>query len=299
MEEEGANAYARMVLEVLQRRKPRALNQDELMSGTNLSAAEILQGITVLSKECKITKHSHTQTNDLYIGLASPQEQETLQLESRCSTPNEKRVIRQVYESGNQGITQRQLAAGTNIESREVRKIVTALAKVGLIKSQKGVKAKNLNFYMIATVVPDKAKFGGFFHDAESLQLKTNVVADLQRAVQMILTKSPHETATMDQMYNLLPQVLSGSVVPEDGMGGSLIEQGDIDKLVELLELDGVVKLVEKQDVRLVKLEKVKRRGDTGYTSTPCCRCPVVSDCSDTGGISPLKCKYLTEWLEF
>ena len=183
------------------------------------------------------------------------------------------------------GVTQRQLASSTNIESREVRKIVTALTKSGLIKSQKGVKAKNLNFYLLASVVPDKAKFGGFFHDADSLQLKTNVVADLQRAVQVILTRSADETAPLEQIYTLLPQVLGNSSAGmADEEAQVPIERSDIDKLLELLEMDGLIRPVEvlkgKVSVKYIKLEKVKRRGDTGLLSVPCCRCPVrSSDC--------------------
>ena len=42
---------------------------------------------------------------------------------------------------------------------------------------------------------------------------------------------------------------------------------------------------------------------DIGFESTvgdvPCLSCPVRSDCSPTGQISPASCKYLQAWLEF
>ena len=79
---------ARMVLSVLEEKKPKPCNQKDLESATGLEAGSILQGISALSRACKITKHVHAQTNLLYIALASTQEQEILNLYgTRSSCP--------------------------------------------------------------------------------------------------------------------------------------------------------------------------------------------------------------------
>jgi len=38
---------------------------------------------------------------------------------------------------------------------------------------------------------------------------------------------------------------------------------------------------------------------DNGFTQSPCGVCPVFNDCHDEGEITPLKCLYLKNWLDF
>jgi len=38
---------------------------------------------------------------------------------------------------------------------------------------------------------------------------------------------------------------------------------------------------------------------EPAYNQIPCSICPVFAECSDEGDITPAKCPYLTNWLNF
>jgi len=79
-----------------------------------------------------------------------------------------------------------------------------------------------------------------------------------------------------------------------------------IQRILKTLIFDGKVEEVEDPRTptflgvvgKIYKVSKLEVTKD-GHTSTPCGVCPVFSQCTEDGEISPLNCTYLKHWLDF
>ena len=160
------------------------------------------------------------------------------------------------------------------------------------MKAVRSVTSKSKKLYMLFDVIPSKEITGGPWYteqefDHEFVEELCNYIVQYIRSERISSPASIHRK------------------VQSSGISRVELSVEELDTVIQTLMYDGRIELVHPAVVRLegkdvhAKYYKVSAEVDVPnyLTSAPCGVCPVSSQCTENGAISPSTCEYMKLWL--
>jgi len=208
-------------------------------------------------------------------------------------------VFQLVEEKGNVGIWIRDLRYRSSLQTTQLNKILKMLESRKLIKSVKSIAGKNKKVYMKYDIEPSKDITGGAWYN-ELSEFESDFIEELSKSCYQFILQKGHASA--DEIENY---------VRNSGISRIELRLDDVQMIIDSLIYDG--KIEEFRDPRdrdvassflsgrrpvLFKPARIAIPRN-GLTTTPCGLCPVAKECSDVGDVTPTKCIYLANWLDF
>ncbi|ROT70030.1 DNA-directed RNA polymerase III subunit RPC6 [Penaeus vannamei] len=219
--------------------------------------------------------------------------------------PEEQVVYKIIEESGTQGIWAREIRAKSNLHLNTVDKVLRKLESKKLIKSFNSVSAPKKKTYLLYNLEPDRSLTGGAWYsdqhfDSEFVDILNQQCWRFleQRAVRARQVAGG-PIAVRNASYVASKEVLKH--ISDLGITKVQLSIEDIETILETLVFDGKVeRSVASEGAEGVKLY----RAVTGLLPTPtlmcipCGVCPLIKECDDVGNVTPIKCRYMKEWLD-
>lgn len=201
-------------------------------------------------------------------------------------------VYQQCEKATNKGIWTRDIKNATNIPQHTLTKALKILETRTLIKSVRSVTSKSKKLFMLFDVVPSKEITGGPWYTEQ--EFDHEFVDELcNYMVNFIKSKG------MADMQEIYQRVIASKI--------STVELSivDLGTVIQTLVYDGRLEEVDLSVVRISGRSdshpNYKVALDTFppnyFTSAPCGICPVSSQCTEGGVISPNTCEYMKMWL--
>ena len=224
---------------------------------------------------------------------------------------SEEKLIYQVIEnSENKGIWIRDIRFKCNLQMTQVNKILKNLESKKLIKAVNSVAAGKKKVYMLYNLEPDSSVTGGAWYSDQDFESEFVDVLT-QQCAKFLMQKT--QKATESKLDPLGKHNASfaapGEVlqyISQLGISKVALTTKDIETILNTLVFDGLAEMtIIVETASGGASQKKLFRGTkpilpvTGLMRLPCGVCPVVRDCHDGGEISPSKCIYLREWLDF
>lgn len=219
--------------------------------------------------------------------------------------PEEQMVYKIIEECGNVGIWAREIRARSNLHLNTVEKVLRKLESKKLIKSFNPVSAPKKKTYLLYDLEPDRSLTGGAWYSDQ--QFDSEFVEILNQQCWKFLEA---RSARARQITGGPLAIRNASFVPSKEILKFITDLGitkvdldvrDIEAILETLVFDGKVeRTTVAEGSEGVKLY----RAVTSFLPTPmimsvpCGVCPLITQCDDVGDITPLKCKYMKDWLE-
>eukprot|EP01060_Flectonema_neradi_P033912 TRINITY_DN5807_c0_g1_i1.p1 TRINITY_DN5807_c0_g1~~TRINITY_DN5807_c0_g1_i1.p1 ORF type:complete len:319 (+),score=32.49 TRINITY_DN5807_c0_g1_i1:401-1357(+) len=199
---------------------------------------------------------------------------------------SEKEVYERIKESGNKGISSKDLKVGLNPTLAE--KAVKKLRAHDLIKLVKTLQSRSRKVFMLSELDPSETLTGGTWYNEDREFDKALVIA-LYKAVHQFVTDS----RTMVSLDTIATAVNKSEIAKK-------LSNEDIQSIVQILCFDG--KLIEVCNETSGKkfYQGAIQLIDPSHVETPCSQCPVQKECDSSGGgpINPQTCPYLKLWFD-
>lgn len=203
-------------------------------------------------------------------------------------------MIYQVCErAGNRGIWTRDIKLATSIPQHNLTKSLKILEQRSLIKSVRSVVSKSKKMYMLFDLTPAKEITGGPWYTDQ--EFDHQFVEELcMFVVQYVKSQGMADAASIHDRVRI------------SGISKVELSVEEMDLVLQILVYDG--RLEEVSSAVLILTGRATT-GQTMYklskavtipnhlTESPCGMCPVISQCTPGGVISPSTCQYFTEWL--
>lgn len=221
---------------------------------------------------------------------------------------DEERVVFSIIEdSANRGIWIKEIRNKSKLAPNPLNKVLKNMEKKKIIKTVQsihhGFKKK---VFMLYDIEPDRTVTGGTWYSNDSFEsefvevLNQQCYKFLQRKTEIGYThNSPIERklkslATLEEIRDYITQ-LGISKVP--------LSNSDIENILETLVYDGKVEKQLSIDANGSNYNTYRAiqqiSAPNGLMRMPCGLCPISDECHIDGIISPSKCVYLKEWLNF
>ena len=263
----------------------------------SVSVEQLATAIATLLSEGKLNYfHDNESSTVKYFARSAEQAQKFQDLGAEEMT-----LYQLIKAEGRMGIWTRNLKIRSGLTQVRIRKLLLTLEGRGLIKAVKSITAKNRKMYMLAELQPDPSHYGGpWYTDSEFDAEFFKVLSD---SCMRYISKNQCVTADDVRIY-----------IKQSNISRVELTIENVRTIINTLIYDGKVDPV--------------RRGGIGYggssysteygseeglmyrptklsvphnemTNVPCGLCPVAHLCSDEGDITPAKCPYLEEWLDY
>ncbi|KAG7165625.1 DNA-directed RNA polymerase III subunit RPC6-like, partial [Homarus americanus] len=191
--------------------------------------------------------------------------------------PEEQVVYKIIEECGTQGIWAREIRAKSNLHLNTVEKVLRKLESKKLIKSFNSVAAPKKKTYLLYNLEPDRSLTGGAWYSDQHFD---------------------------SEFVDILNQQCWRHIT-ELGITKVQLSIDDIETILETLVFDGKAE----QSIAAEGTQGVKLyRAVTSFLPTPALmmipfstsahRLDLIKECDDVGNVTPVKCRYMKEWLE-
>lgn len=216
---------------------------------------------------------------------------------------NEERIIYNIVEEGaNTGIWIRDIRVKSNLIMTQLNKILKNLETRKLIKAVKSVNASKKKVYMLYNLEPDRSVTGGAWYQDSDFEAEFVDVLNQQcfRFLQMRRenAKKLKEGPITVQMKTLCAVSEVHKFISELGISKIKLDEEDLETILKTVVYDGKAQRVLQADGSYLYKAVDSLLPPEGLVQTPCGICPVISNCSDVGSITPKTCAYMSEWLE-
>lgn len=216
---------------------------------------------------------------------------------------NEERIIYNIIEEGgNTGIWIRDIRGKSNLIMTQLNKILKNLETRKLIKAVKSVNASKKKVYMLYNLEPDRSITGGAWYQDSDFEAEFVDVLNQQclRFLQMRRegAKKLKEGPITVQMKALCTVTEVHGFISELGISKIKLDEEDLETILKTVVYDGKAQRVLQADGSYLYKSVDSLLPPEGIVQTPCGICPVISNCSDVGSITPKTCAYMSEWLE-
>ncbi|XP_045602890.1 DNA-directed RNA polymerase III subunit RPC6 isoform X2 [Procambarus clarkii] len=220
--------------------------------------------------------------------------------------PEEQVVYKIIEECGTQGIWAREIRARSNLHLNTVEKVLRKLDSKKLIKSFNSVAAPKKKTYLLYNLEPDRSLTGGAWYsdqhfDSEFVDILNQQCWRFleQRAVRARQVAGG-PIAVRNASYVASKEVLKH--ITELGITKVQLSMEDIEAILETLVFDGKAeRSVATEGTQGVKLYRavISFLPTPALMTIPCGVCPLIKECDDVGNVTPVKCRYMKEWLEW
>jgi len=204
-------------------------------------------------------------------------------------------IYQLIEQAGNKGIWTKEIKNKTNLQQPQITKSFKALEGRKLVKCIPSVQTKNRKVYMLFDLEPHPDVTGDVWYNQSGQEIDAEFINILnQQCYKYIVTKG----------YASSEEVCS--FIRKSGLSKVDLKVQNIQSIIETLIYDGKVESVDHPRGRAFLAGKSVWYKPTnlgilsnGFTQTPCGVCPIFRLCSSEGEITPIKCLYLKDWLEF
>lgn len=216
---------------------------------------------------------------------------------------NEERIIYNIVEEGaNTGIWIRDIRVKSNLIMTQLNKILKNLETRKLIKAVKSVNASKKKVYMLYNLEPDRSVTGGAWYQDSDFEAEFVDVLNQQcfRFLQMRreAAKKLKEGPLAVQLKTLCTVADVHKFISELGISKIKLDGEDLETILKTVVYDGKAQRVLNADGSYLYKAVDSLLPPEGLVQTPCGICPVISNCSDVGSVTPKTCAYMSEWLE-
>eukprot|EP01130_Rhizamoeba_saxonica_P018329 TRINITY_DN911_c0_g1_i2.p1 TRINITY_DN911_c0_g1~~TRINITY_DN911_c0_g1_i2.p1 ORF type:complete len:363 (-),score=69.03 TRINITY_DN911_c0_g1_i2:706-1794(-) len=269
------------------KKHPQGTSQEALEAKMkNVSKTALVHALNLLVRKGMIAVFTDQNTNECIYKYNDPGTSEKLKGLTR-----DQRLIYAIVESvGREGVWTRHLKTRAKIQHGNVfQKSIKALVDRKLIKSFKSVQSKCKKFYILENLEPAAHHIGGIWYDA-NLEFDHEFVEVLTQQCFKLITERGYVSLEDVRLW-----------IQESGISKVAVGDDDVRKLLDTLIFDGQVETF-KNPHRAGEIAYKPTRivlPPNGITLTPCGICPVFDICGPEGVITPSKCVYMNEWLNF
>lgn len=208
----------------------------------------------------------------------------------------QKLVYRVVEQAGDMGIWIKDIRMKTNLQSKEIEKILKTLTTKRLVKAEKHHKTLK-KVYMLFDLTPNPEIAGGSWYTG--MDFDVEFIDSLQKTAAQFFRKQGK--ASLDELAKF---------ISESGISRIELSLRDVQTLVNTLIYDGIVEPApevgdsrdagRRKNMSLYRPTKSSTFDDRDpFVSIPCSVCPITSDCIEGTEISPSTCEYYRMWLDF
>jgi DNA-directed RNA polymerase III subunit RPC6 len=267
---------------------PNGIDQDDAIAALGCRDVDLLPIVNELSAAHALTLWQSETSGNMVFKLQDSTQLQGLDAEQML-------VYQRIEDSGNKGIWTRELRLRTSIKQQRLTKILTLLENRKLVKPVKAVTAKNKKVYMLYDLVPSRDVTGGPWYSDQEFDF------EFVEALRQFLLKTIKAVETQKRrgasLRELAQEVANSSVFSVQ------LAEPDILTIVNVLKYDDLVEEVGRPQGNLgedveVSYKLSRELPDLNFlTDAPCGTCPVASQCSEGGIISPSTCAYMDTWL--
>ncbi|XP_032670670.1 DNA-directed RNA polymerase III subunit RPC6 isoform X2 [Odontomachus brunneus] len=217
---------------------------------------------------------------------------------------NEEKIVYAIIaEAGNKGIWMRDIRYKSNLASTQLTKVLKNLQTNKLIQAIKSVAASKKKVYMLYNLEPDISVTGGAWYQDQNFE--TEFVNVLTQSCYTFLNTKATEAksckhgpiATRNMSYSSSKDV--HKYIVHSGISKVDLTVEEIEMLLNGLVYDGKIEKTLSGDGNNMYRATQSLLGSSGLMKVSCGICPVRKNCSSIGNVTPIKCQYITKWLEF
>ncbi|GAB0092830.1 DNA-directed RNA polymerase III subunit RPC6 [Sergentomyia squamirostris] len=215
---------------------------------------------------------------------------------------NEEKVVYSIIEEGgNKGIWIRDIRVKSNLIMTQLNKILKSLENKKLIKAVKSVNASKKKVYMLYNLDPDRSVTGGAWYQDQDFESEFVDVLN-QQCLRYLQMRS--EKFSQDKDGPLLAKEKSLCTVKDVhkfisdlGISKVNLDEEDLETILKTVVYDGKAEQIVQMDGSVLYRAVVPALPPPGLVQMPCGICPVISNCSTCGLVTPKTCQYMSEWL--
>ncbi|KAL3142603.1 hypothetical protein ABBQ38_002920 [Trebouxia sp. C0009 RCD-2024] len=195
-------------------------------------------------------------------------------------------VYQCIEAAGNTGLWTKDMKHKTNLQQTQVTKILKQLESRNLVKAIKPVNQPSKKFYMLFDLEPAREITGGAWYTDQDYD---------SEFIEVLQT----------QCFNFIKQAGEASLeevsafIHDKGISKIQLRDEDVMMILETLEFDGRVDRIDNDDGDSFRQAMLAIPQTSAFTSIPCGVCPVFTECTPDGPISPITCIYYQQWLDF
>ncbi|EFN85335.1 probable DNA-directed RNA polymerase III subunit RPC6 [Harpegnathos saltator] len=217
---------------------------------------------------------------------------------------NEEKIVYTIIEeAGNKGIWIRDIRFKSNLAPTQLNKILKSLETKKCIKAVKSVAASKKKVYMLYSLEPDRSVTGGAWYQDQDFE--TEFVDILTQSCYTYLNAKATEAKNCKHgpiVTRNMSFVSSKDVhkyITHSGVSKVVLSVEDIEMLLNALVYDGKIEKTATEEGNFMYRAIQPLLSSPGLIKAPCGICPVRKNCSNVGEVTPIKCEYITKWLEF
>ncbi|XP_037946388.1 probable DNA-directed RNA polymerase III subunit RPC6 [Teleopsis dalmanni] len=214
----------------------------------------------------------------------------------------EKIVFGIIEEGGNKGIWIRDIRIQSNLNMTQLNKILKNLETKKLIKAVKSVNASKKKVYMLYNLEPDRSITGGAWYQDQDFEAEFVDVLNQQclRFLQMKRDNADKREGPL--VYKNLTCCTVKEVhkfISDLGISKVNLDEDDLETILKTVVYDGKAERILTQDGSYIYRAVNSPLAPPGLVQMPCGICPVIKNCSKCGDVTPTKCLYMKEWLDY
>ncbi|KAK3859494.1 hypothetical protein Pcinc_034399 [Petrolisthes cinctipes] len=223
--------------------------------------------------------------------------------------PEEQVVYKIIEECGTSGIWAREIRAKSNLHLNTVEKVLRKLESKKLIKSFNSVMAPKKKSYLLYELEPDRSLTGGAWYSDQQFDSEFVDILNQQccRFLEDKLTSARQVAggpiAVCNTSYVSSKDVLKHITLI--GITKVRLTIEDIETILDTLVYDGKVERSisgggggggGEESVKLYRIVS-SLLPTPNIITIPCGVCPLIKECYHVGNVTPVKCRYMKEWL--
>lgn len=214
----------------------------------------------------------------------------------------EKIVYKIIEEAGNKGIWIRDIRFKSNLMPTQLNKILKSLETKKFIKAVKSVAASKKKVYMLYNLEPDRSVTGGAWYQDQDFEAE--FVDVLNQQCYRFLEQKREETNTCRGGPIVARNITFASskevwkFISDLGISKVKLSVEDLEMILNTLVYDGKVERTLSGDGNSLYRAVEPLLSSPGLIKSSCGVCPVRKNCCNFGDVTPMKCQYITEWLD-
>lgn len=229
---------------------------------------------------------------------------------SKGADTQERMVYQVISEAGNKGIWLRDIRFKTNLVMPTLNKILKSLETQKLIKAVKSVSAVKRKVYMLYNLEPDRSITGGTWYSDQDFESEFVEVLNQQcfkfLEHKAALAKDSKTEPMVQRNAAFVPSTEIWKYISELGISKVQLSLEDVEAILNTLVFDGKVETQitsggggdAGNHVKLYR-SMPSLISSAAIACVPCGVCPIRQSCHEGGDVSPSKCVYMNEWLDY
>lgn len=195
-------------------------------------------------------------------------------------------VYQCIEAAGNTGVWTKDMKHKTNLQQPQITKILKELENRTLVKAIKPVNQPSKKFYMLFDLEPAREITGGAWYTDQDYDSEFIEVLQTQCYKYIKQEGDP----TLEDVSNF---------IHVKGISRVQLRDEDVMMILNTLEYDGRIERIDNDDGDRFRQALLAIPETSAFTSIPCGVCPVFTECTPDGPISPATCVYYQQWLDF